>query len=102
MWDKLVFGDPKIILDMARKTPHIIEEEHDCDCEYCDYDGKHFRCSKCWEEDEEIRYFKFPTGYKCPRCEAELMTPREYEDYVWAKERQYEPLLHKEFMKWND
>lgn len=101
MSEKLTFGDPKIIIDMARKIPHIIEDEHNCDCMYCNrYDVEWYVCSECWNGEDELKDFKYPTWYKCPRCDVELMTPREYSDYVWAKERQYEPLLPKKYLTW--
>lgn len=88
----LVFWDPKIIIDIARKTPHLIERDpHQCNCEYCTHDpDEAWECSKCWYEVTYTNTFPKRKWWRtCPKCDAELISEYEYNALVSAKERQF-------------
>jgi hypothetical protein len=87
---KLEFWNVDIIIDNYRKnTPHITEEKHDCNCEYCDH--HEVSCSNCWrieDDNDDFRDEKLQK-HRCRSCWKELLTESAFKSFLKIKKKCY-------------
>ena len=89
MWDKLVFGDINEIVNMAYRTPHLIEEEHECNCKYCHEDSEEYECSVCHYDSDDRDKFERKWKLICPNCKSELMDTEDFRQFIECKRTAY-------------
>ena len=92
---KLVFWDPKIIVDMYSNTPYLIENAHECNCDYCHRGEEHDdrECSKCsYHNDDRHKFINKKGELQCPSCKSKLIEEDEYERILINKRQSYLPV----------
>lgn len=95
------FGDPQTIADIYAGTPYLIEDYHECRCEFCQVEQT-YKCSKCKyerEDRDDFRFVKFDDEWnalveflRCPGCHTKLLTQSEWRGLVEKKKTMYIPV----------
>lgn len=88
----LNFWDMKIITWITEETPHLEQIIHECSCDRCsdNWDVEWYECSVCWFDHEYLDRFIIDwERYKCPKCEAKLVSWDEVETIVRSKQKAY-------------